>query len=274
MIQRILTASLLIPLVLLTIYWFPFELFLLLIDVVAVLAMWEYLHLLNHHGGHSFPVVYPCVVLMPWLAGFTPQWIPAFLVLTLLMLAASALVQIRTLRDGLLSISGNTFGLIYLGLPLTLAALFHPRLPGGVGGWERANELLLIFLTVWISDSAAYFLGRAIGKHHVFAHISPKKSLEGFLAGILVPVILIPLLGRYLLPESSTTFLIAAALLVSVAGIAGDLLESMFKRGAQVKDSSSLLPGHGGILDRIDSLLLAVPAYFVLKVLLESASLS
>ncbi len=274
MIQRIVTAALLIPLVLLAVYWFPFRIFLLLIDGVAVLAMWEFLNLLRHHGARGFPVIYPCVVLLPWLAGFTPEWIPAFLVLTLLVLAASALIQIRSLREGLLSISGNAFGLFYLGVPLTLVGLLHPRFPGSGIGWERGNELILILLTIWISDSAAYFLGRAFGKRHIFSHISPKKSLEGFIAGILVPAVVVPLLGRYLLPERSLGFLVAAALLVSVAGIAGDLLESMFKRGAKVKDSSSLLPGHGGILDRIDSLLLAVPAYFLLKVLLESASLS
>ena len=131
-----------------------------------------------------------------------------------------------------------------------------------------------MLLTIWISDAAAYFVGRAIGRRHIFAHISPKKSLEGFLAGILVPALLVPVVGMYLLPDRSVIFLILAALLVAVAGIAGDLLESMFKRGAGVKDSSTLLPGHGGILDRIDSFLLAVPAYFVLRVLLESPSLS
>lgn len=275
MIQRIVTASLLIPLVLLAIYWFPYTVFLLLIDMVAVLGMREYLHLLHRHGGRGFPVVYPCIVLSPWLPGFAPQWIPAFLILSLLVLSVSTLAQIRTLREGLLSVAGNTFGLLYLGIPLSLIGLFHPRLPnGGVVHWERGNELLLILVTIWISDAAAYFLGRAVGKRHIFAHISPKKSLEGFIAGILAPMVLVPILGRLLLPERSVGFLITAALLVSLGGIAGDLLESMFKRGADVKDSSTLLPGHGGILDRIDSLLLAVPTYFLLRVLLESPSLS
>lgn len=274
MIQRIVTASLLIPLVLLAIYWFPYSIFLVLVDVVAVLAMREYLNLLQHHGGRSFAVVYPCIVLFPWLAGFAPEWIPAFLILTLLVLSASTLVQIRTLREGLLSISGNAFGLFYLGLPLTLVGLFHPRVPGGAVRWDHGNELLLVLLTIWISDSAAYFVGRSFGRRRILSHISPKKSLEGFAAGLVVPAILIPVVGTYLLPGRGPAFLVVAALLVSLAGIAGDILESMFKRGAQIKDSSTLLPGHGGVLDRIDSLLLAVPAYFLLKVLLESPSLS
>ena len=274
MIQRIVTAAVLIPMVLLAIYWAPFELFVLLIDLIAVLAIREYLGLLEHHGGQAFPLTYPCVVLLPWLAALAPVWVPAFLMLTLLGLAASTLIQVRHPREALLSLTGNAFGVFYVGAPLTLLALLHPRLSTGSIGWERGHELLLILLTIWISDAAAYFLGRAIGTRHILSHISPKKTLEGFLAGVLVPVVLIPILGSYLLPERSLTFLIVAALFVSLAGIAGDLLESMFKRGAQVKDSSTLLPGHGGILDRIDSLLLAVPAYYILKVLLESPTLS
>jgi phosphatidate cytidylyltransferase len=274
MIQRVVTASVLIPLVLLAIYWFPFPVFLVLIDILAVLSMREYLDLLSHHGARSFPVVYPCVALLPWLAGFAPVWIPLFLLVTLLFLAVSALVQIRTLKEGLPSLSGNAFGLFYLGVPLALMSQLHPRIPHASVQWERGNELLLVLLTIWISDAAAYFVGRAVGRRHIFEHISPKKSLEGFLAGILVPALLVPLFGRYLLPDRGIGFLLLAALFVAVAGIAGDLLESMFKRGAGVKDSSSLLPGHGGLLDRIDSLLLAVPAYFVLKVLLESPTLS
>jgi phosphatidate cytidylyltransferase len=126
-------------------------------------------------------------------------------------------------------------------------------------------ELVLILVLIWISDSAAYFCGKAIGRRKITPRISPNKTLEGFIAAVVVPVLISPLVGWTLSIEKSCLFLVLAGLVVSIGSIAGDLFESVMKRGSGIKDASNLIPGHGGVLDRVDSFLIAFPAFYVLS---------
>lgn len=126
-----------------------------------------------------------------------------------------------------------------------------------------AKSLIIgIFVLIWVSDSFAYLVGRAIGKHKLFPSVSPKKTIEGFLGGLIFALIaayLLSLSGKEL---TSVQWLILAAVLV-ITGSIGDLIESKFKRLAGVKDSGAILPGHGGLLDRLDSLIFAAPFAFL-----------
>jgi phosphatidate cytidylyltransferase len=123
---------------------------------------------------------------------------------------------------------------------------------------EQGPAILLFVLVItWVGDTAAYFAGRAIGKHKLAPVLSPKKTWEGTVASILGALLVAVVFTRWLtipLPH-----LLAMAAVGNIAGQAGDLLESAYKRSAGVKDSGSLLPGHGGVLDRIDALILAIP---------------
>lgn len=270
MIPRILTAGVLIPLVLAAIYLSPLALFVLAIEAVLFLALRELTDLAGRLGGR---LTWPCwgiALLVPWTVAYRQDLLVSALLAGLLVSLAATLVFERDMRSGLTSASAGVLAIIYLALPLGLLSLFHPDASGD-GSRTGPNELVAVLATLWVSDSLAYFVGRSFGRHKILPRLSPKKSLEGFVAGIAGPVVLLPLAGAWFLPDRHPAFLAAAGLVIALGGILGDLFESMLKRGAGVKDSSGLLPGHGGVLDRIDSLLTALPAYYILVTLLESA---
>ena len=156
-------------------------------------------------------------------------------------------------------------GVIYIGLPLSLLnyLVFYP-LPG-----YRYNYTILLgmFFLIWGNDTFAYITGRLIGKHLLFERISPKKTWEGFIGGTLFTLGIAWLISKIFLVLTLHEWLITG-IIISIAGVFGDLTESMFKRSFNKKDSGTILPGHGGILDRIDSLLFAAPlitAYLLIK---------
>jgi phosphatidate cytidylyltransferase len=165
--------------------------------------------------------------------------------------------------DALASMAVALFPALYLGLPLGAMLAIHQRL--------GAPGLFLLMLTIIASDTAQYYTGRAFGRRPLAATISPKKTIEGALGGVVIGTAVLAGAGAWWLTGPVAVGLPARAALgaiVVAAGIAGDLFESMLKRSAGVKDSSSLIPGHGGILDRIDALLFAAPVYFIAVTLL------
>lgn len=261
MIRRIATAAVLIPLVLAALYLAPAPLFLALVSGVVLLALHEYGGLLNRHDVRLHAVMYVAGAALPWVVAFRPDLLFPFLLLSLLAVMVAGLVLHGDPVKGILDSAGNLFGVFYIALPMSL--LQPLRGETEVVGGPR-HDVLAVMLAVWASDSMAYFVGRAIGKRRLLPRLSPGKTLEGFVAGLLAPAILLVGLGPWLLPGHSPAFLAVAGLVLAVAAIAGDLFESLLKRSAGVKDSSQLLPGHGGALDRIDSLLAAFPAWYLL----------
>jgi phosphatidate cytidylyltransferase len=118
-------------------------------------------------------------------------------------------------------------------------------------------------LTVMVSDTAQYYTGRALGRRPLAPAVSPKKTIEGAVGGFVFGTALFVGVGAWWLPSMPLALRVALGLTLVALGIAGDLFESMLKRSAGVKDSSTLIPGHGGVLDRIDALLFAAPVYYV-----------
>jgi len=146
------------------------------------------------------------------------------------------------------------FPVIYIGLPLgALAAL---RVAG-------RDVVGLLALGIIVSDSAQYYSGRAFGRHLLAPAISPKKTVEGAVGGVIVGGAAMVIGGLRVFPDARVSLLILMAAAVVAVGIVGDLFESLLKRSAGVKDSSNLIPGHGGVLDRIDSWLFAGPVFYV-----------
>lgn len=145
---------------------------------------------------------------------------------------------------------------VNLGCAVGIATLFN-----------RPETLLVVFLFLWINDTGAFLVGSSIGKHRLFERISPKKSWEGFFGGLIFNLIAAWMFCRYCSGffglESSLPWWLGLACVVTVFGTWGDLVESLIKRTLHIKDSGNLIPGHGGILDRIDSLLLAAPAVLI-----------
>ena len=133
--------------------------------------------------------------------------------------------------------------------------------------------VMLLFATIWAMDTSAYFIGKTFGRHQFFPHISPRKTWEGFFGGILGAVIVGVVILLMGIDRSTVLPLFCMTIIISITGQIGDLSESMLKRQVGIKDSSLILPGHGGVLDRFDSLLFAGPVVFIYISLLEFFSL-
>ena len=288
--KRILTAAVLIPLVLLAVFRAPLWLFVLLTALVALAAASEYLGIVAGYGLEPFRLLtylYTAAIYLiyyygqsyggPMLAGvlLLMLFVP-FLLLT----AATARPDFKTAVPGA---ALSYLALPYIGLPLLLLALMRQSTRGWI-------YIVFTFLAVWVGDTAAMYVGKNMGRHKLAPRISPGKTTEGTVASLLFSVLVCCLfahfipeiaaaLGRiHLLAERSESVVAAppvysraplwlAALIATLTNAAaqlGDLLESALKRGAGVKDSGTMLPGHGGILDRIDALLLALPVAFLL----------
>ena len=143
-------------------------------------------------------------------------------------------------------------GPIYIGATLSAVDLVH-GLPNG-GAW-----VLLTMVLAWASDTSAYFVGRKLGRTKLYPSISPKKTVEGALGGLAGSVVGAVVLQHWLLPEMPVGHAVLLALVAGCLGQAGDLLESLLKRSSGVKDSGGILPGHGGLLDRVDALMFTAP---------------
>jgi phosphatidate cytidylyltransferase len=152
---------------------------------------------------------------------------------------------------------------VYIGLGL--GALVAGYVYGGRGA------VLLLMATIVVSDTAQYYSGRMFGKRPLAPRLSPKKTIEGAIGGVVLAPVFLIASAYYLIPAATDQLALGIlAIALVVAGIAGDLFESMLKRAAGLKDSSALIPGHGGVLDRIDALLFAAPIFFIYLVWLFS----
>jgi phosphatidate cytidylyltransferase len=169
----------------------------------------------------------------------------------LLGVAALTLWTKRPMVEGLPAAGISSSGLVLIALPLTFAIRMH-----GIGMFGPPLLLFVLVIT-WVGDTAAYFVGRSFGKHHLAPVLSPKKTWEGTIASILGALLVALVFSFYV--NIPLLHLLGMAAAGNVAGQVGDLFESAFKRSAGVKDSGTLLPGHGGVLDRIDALILAFP---------------
>ena len=251
---RVLSALALLPLVIGTIWFLPWWATLVLAEVVLLLAFREYAALATAYGAslsHGVTVV-----------GVAATAVAVAFDVTLVVLMAAGLtigiVSLATGRRGsqmLLDVASSLFPLLYLGLPI--GALV------AVQEFAGREAVLLLLATIMVSDTAQYYGGRWLGRTPLAPAISPKKTVEGALFGLaagvaLMLVIATPGLDRSTVPQRA---LLGVALVG--LGIAGDLFESQLKRGAGVKDASVLIPGHGGMLDRIDSLLFAAPGFYL-----------
>lgn len=289
--KRLLTAFILIPLVLLAVFRAPLWLFLLITSVVALAAVFEYLGIAAHYGLELFRLLTYLYTAALFVVFYYAQEFGGGAVLAgilLLFLFAPFLLMIAAmgrddLRAALPGAAMSYLALPYIALPLLLLALMRES----VRGWVY---VVFTFLAVWVGDTAAMYVGKSMGRHKLAPRISPGKTIEGTVASLLfsvavcclfahfLPEVAAALQRAHLLVDAQESLLIGfpsygraplwiAALLaaiINLAAQAGDLLESALKRGAGVKDSGTMLPGHGGILDRIDALLLALPVALLL----------
>jgi len=289
--QRILTAVILAPAVVMAIFYLPLNYFAgFLLAVMAIGAwewgplmgftsntrrsifvactsllivlLWYYLTLnslwLNADGLEGVLLSHPLVNLILWLA--VAWWILSAMLTLLYPRYSKFWSSHRSIR--------GVFGWLTL-IPTWLSFVMLRSSDFGFDPHHGAQLIMFLFLMVWSADVGAYFVGKAIGKRKLLPNVSPGKTLEGFIGGVLSACVLVSITGLIIGWNSQqfiTVLLVTG--LISTVSVLGDLNESMFKRQAGVKDSGSILPGHGGILDRIDSLTATAPIYALCYILI------
>jgi phosphatidate cytidylyltransferase len=279
---RIVTALVLIPPVLYLIIGAPWWLFLAALLLVVERTAYEYFDLSRAAGLEGLRGLgyAGCAALCLaqawglWLPQGTESGTVVVLAVTILLVIAGvtlALIAGADVRQYLRSANATLFGVFYVGLTLSclVPLRFSPAIAQDLGtAVPQRYLLLLLFGVIWAGDAGAYFVGRSVGRHRLFPHISPNKTLEGSLGGFAGSMLLAWALGRWWRTSDLRIVLLLAGL-AAVAGQAGDLAESALKRSADLKDSGALLPGHGGLLDRIDSLIFAAPVVWLAAVVLH-----
>ena len=277
MIPRVLSGAVLFLLTLASILYLSQTFFLLVFDVVLLLLFWEFHGLLSRYPASKAPdsglggrpgiragtgvLGWGCLVLgllLTWVWVFQPNWVVPY-VLCVLLVVMTLSLTVEDVRRRFPLAAGHFLGFCYLGFPVCIAVSYQ----------QKPYELLLILFAVAMADIGAYLVGRRWGRHKMVPRISPKKSWEGFAAGLLGCVLFSLLYGSSFMPHRSPWLLAGIGIALGMVATIGDLFESAIKRGADVKDSGSLIPGHGGLLDRADGLLFALPTYYCISFLLE-----
>lgn len=259
--QRVITALVLLPIALAGFFWLDGGAFALFIGAVVSLGGWEWARLAGF-SAQSLRIAYGLLVAaLLYGLYLVPALAPLVLVLGVLWWGAATVLVLgypETSRYW-----GGTLGKLVIGLLILLPAwqglvLFKQ--------WPLANWLILaVMVLVWAADIGAYFSGKAFGKRKLAPQVSPGKSWEGLVGGLLASLLITAGVGLYRgWIGSELVLALAGAALVVLVSVVGDLTESMFKRQSGIKDSSNLLPGHGGVLDRIDSLTAAIPLFAAL----------
>jgi phosphatidate cytidylyltransferase len=284
--KRVATALVLIPVVVGLVLFTPTWVVAIATAVITVLALWEYFALGEEIGQRAYRgwaiVCSVLVMYSQWLASYdsrvsdriyflfgrplgerpSVEW---YLFLFVLGLAIFIFGTKRPLVEALPAAGITCSALLLVAFPLSFAVRLH--------GLPRMGPRLLLFALVitWAGDTAAYFVGRAMGKHLLTPHISPKKTWEGSVGSMIGSLIVAWAFSYWI--RIPLGHLVAMAVIGNVAGQMGDLLESAYKRSAGVKDSGGLLPGHGGILDRIDALILCIPVIWYYLVLVNPVAM-
>jgi phosphatidate cytidylyltransferase len=289
--KRLLTAVVLIPLVLLLVFRAPVEVLALVVAAIAILSAREFLDIIRAYN--VAPLRLPTYIGIALLFAFiailgSPKPTMGAGTVLLAVAATAALAPFIYLAIGMRrtelssaypAAAASVFALGYVGIPLALLVQIRQFTPGVV-------LVLYLLIVVWSGDTFAYYVGRSVGRHRMSPRVSPKKTWEGAVASVAGSV----LLGTYVLahayqistwlwnhhllgerqygwftpqPLASLGELIVLSAALNIAAQFGDLVESAIKRGANVKDSGAILPGHGGMLDRIDALLFAAPVLWI-----------
>jgi phosphatidate cytidylyltransferase len=258
---RVITVLLLLPLVLAAIFYLPqsgsigYLAWISFCGLIMVAASWEWQRLSGMQG--LVAKIYPILTAM--LFAVLCQLMYASVLLGLMLAASCFWIFINPVwlnKKWPLAAAGNLNAL--LGWALLLPAGLAMIVLRSAGPWA----LLAVLAIAWVADSAAYFSGKAFGKHKLAPKISPGKSWEGVVGGVAGVMIYVYFLPKHIFTHGESlplVYWLYIAVLLTAASVMGDLLESLFKRQIGMKDSSNLLPGHGGVMDRVDSLLAILP---------------
>jgi len=255
--ERLLSVVILLPLFLLLVSYGGKGAFALVVATTTAVGLWEFSRMVEgRSGAEGVLTVFGGVGLVALTYFKGVAWLSLGLIVFLMLLLGVSLRQKGEVGERLRKTTFHLLGVLYIGGPLSLAVALR-EMPGGEG------YILLACGIVWAGDTIAFYTGITLGHHPLAPNISPRKSVEGSIGGFCASILSAPLLAKVLgVPAPLPVSLLLGAV-VGAVGQVGDLAESMIKRAFQVKDTGNLLPGHGGALDRIDSLLFALPTLYL-----------
>ncbi len=264
------TAFALLPIVLGAIVFLPHWVYLGMVWVFTLLAARELLVLFRRlsHPAPLWPPLVVLALLLPalWLAGLA--WTGPLLGVSVLVIPLVYLLGRYPIQGASAAVAGASFTVAYFLATGGAMGLLRTAFPGTLG----IKVVIVHCIGIWAGDTGAYYLGTRFGRHKLAPRVSPKKSWEGVAGGVLLTAVGVWLCRTVFMPELPARTAVALVVLLSVLAPLGDLAESLFKRDAGVKDSSDLIPGHGGFLDRVDSLFFAAPFVLALFLVLGVAA--
>jgi phosphatidate cytidylyltransferase len=255
---RELSAVVLGPITVWIIGWSHPAVFNATIALVSALALYEFL-LLGRRKGYYIPMALCIAVMLFIVAAFVLEHVSVEMGVfaSLLIIPASYVFRSTNIDEALPASAISVLATTYVGmLGGSLIRLRHD-FP------EGPRLLYFLLLVVWLGDAGAYYVGKRFGKRKLSPHISPKKTVEGGIGGMITSIVTAIVIQMTFLPEIPLVHAMAMAIVLSISGVIGDLAESMWKRSAAVKDSGALIPGHGGVLDRFDSIFFTAPILYV-----------
>jgi phosphatidate cytidylyltransferase len=262
--KRIIVAIFGIPLLIGSAFlggWYFFS----ILAIVSITAQWEFYKIQEKKNIHPQNIIGILIGLLILLGIETGHWFitGGFMMMAIMIVLATEMF--RQYENVSVNIGVTLLGIFYiptfLGTLLFMRTQFDQLMPSVSNAGFKL--VLVIFIGIWVCDTFAYGFGRMLGRHKLFEKVSPNKTWEGALAGVAGSIITLIVVKLFLLPVLSWPFALSIGIIIGVIGQIGDLVESWFKRDAGVKDSSSLLPGHGGMLDRFDSIIFVSPALFI-----------
>ncbi|MEF1245921.1 phosphatidate cytidylyltransferase [Vibrio owensii] len=274
--QRIITALILAPLVILGIFELPLIGFIIALTAITLLGFWEWTQFTESNS--RIAALVPAVVvtglsflfISPDAASLNQLGTPHYTVLALgfawwIIASGMAITYPKTINLWQNSKAlRHVFGFLTL-IPFLWSVIILRASDISVDPYHGAKLVLYVCFLVWAADSGAYFAGKSMGKRKMAPHVSPNKTIEGLIGGIIAALIVGWLFaGWFDIQFTSPIHMVIITLITVVISVLGDLVESMFKRVSGIKDSSNIIPGHGGILDRIDSLTAAFPVFALL----------
>ncbi|MGI6370583.1 MAG: phosphatidate cytidylyltransferase [Candidatus Kapaibacterium sp.] len=238
------------------------------IVLISTLALQEFYKMSEQKGylpSTILSLIFNFIVLLRFY--FTTQNIDSFVLSSdLLILIFPTLILLQQLfskNTNIYTNAGTSFtGLLYITIPMVLLILI--RFQMSIPDVNSAYFILMIFCSIWICDSAAYFVGKKFGKRKLLDSVSPKKTVAGAVGGFSASLLFFPIASNFVLPTFPVLYACIIGATIGILGQIGDLVESKFKRDANIKDSGNLIPGHGGVLDRFDSIIFTIPIVYVL----------
>ncbi len=276
--KRVATAAVLIPLVYLLVEYASSFYFYLFVTTGVVIGLYEFYRMFKNSGYYpqtTMGIILGILVVMGFYIGSDREGIVGLVFSPDVMVAAAFVFVLlcrlfsgRDTNGALVDVALTFTGVVYVAWLAAYLVLLKDWNMGGIDGRDLVFFLLLV---TWATDTGAYYIGSSMGRHKLYPKISPKKTVEGAVGGLMFAVGMAVVCKYWFYHELQYFDAIALGVILGIVGQVGDLAESMIKRSARVKDSGGIIPGHGGMLDRMDSVLLNAPALYYYTLVFISA---